>query len=192
MNTKYLVIGTLIVIIGLFLAMHQSNKNSAEKREQEMIAYQQKMERERLEEANKEKALELKQVEVKKTELTDNQLISEKKDNESELTIKQDAITQTNQSNNSDNKYSEEDWMVICKSTAGAANAIMSSRQRGVSMTEMMDKVVHPAEPAIKDIVKAFVIEAYNRPRYETPEYQRKSVLDFENYAHLTCIKARK
>ena len=47
MNTKYLVIGTLIVIIGLFLAMHQSNKNSAEKREQEMIAYQQKMERER-------------------------------------------------------------------------------------------------------------------------------------------------
>lgn len=49
MNTKYLVIGTLIVIIGLFLAMHQSNKNSAEKREQEMIAYQQKLEKEQRE-----------------------------------------------------------------------------------------------------------------------------------------------
>lgn len=58
-------------------------------------------------------------------------------------------------------------------------------------MTDMMDRVVRPADPAIKDIVKAFVIDAYNRPRVDTPEYQQKAILDFENYAYLTCIKVR-
>lgn len=66
MNTKYLVGGVLVVIISVFYFIHQSNKASAEKRQQEMIAYQQKIEREQLEEVNKKKAIELKQAEAEK------------------------------------------------------------------------------------------------------------------------------
>ncbi len=43
MNTKYLVGGVLVVIISVFYFIHQSNKASAEKRQQEMVAYQQKL-----------------------------------------------------------------------------------------------------------------------------------------------------
>ncbi|RKG47245.1 hypothetical protein D7V64_17015, partial [Acinetobacter cumulans] len=89
------------------------------------------------------------------------------------------------------NKYTEEEWLAICKSSTGAAKAIMTNRQKGVSMTDMMDKVVQPADPAIKDVARALVIDAYSRPRFDTPEFQQKSILDFENSAYLACLKAR-
>ena len=191
---KYGLIVATIAVVALFYFMSQSNKADAERLKQAEIAHQQKLEQDKTNEVNLEQTSLARQAEAEKAKalkVEQAQLGSEKKARELEQAAKQNAALQASKPEVKENKYSEEEWMSICKSTAGAARAIMTNRQRGVAMTEMMDKVVRPAEPAIKDIVKAFVIDAYNRPRYDTPEYQQKSVLDFENHAYLTCIKVR-
>ena len=192
---KYGLIAAVIAVVALFYFMSQSNKADAERLKQAEIAHQQKLEQDKANEANLEQASLARRVEAEKAKalkVEQAQLGSEKKARELEQAAKQNAALQANKPVVKENKYSEEEWMSICKSAAGAAKAIMTNRQRGVVMTEMMDKVVRPAEPAIKDIVKAFVIDAYSRPRYDTPENQQKSVLDFENSAYLTCVKVRK
>lgn len=191
---KYGLIAAVIAVVALFYFMSQSNKADAERLKQAEIAHQQKLEQDKANEANLEQASLARQVEAEKAKalkVEQAQLGSEKKARELEQAAKQNAALQANKPVVKENKYSEEEWMSICKSAAGAAKAITTNRQRGVAMTEMMDKVVRPAEPAIKDIVKAFVIDAYSRPRYDTPENQQKSVLDFENSAYLTCVKVR-
>lgn len=191
---KYGLIAAVIAVVALFYFMSQSNKADAERLKQAEIAHQQKLEQDKANEANLEQASLARQVEAEKAKalkVEQAQLGSEKKARELEQAAKQNAALQANKPVVKENKYPEEEWMSICKSAAGAAKAIMTNRQRGVAMTEMMDKVVRPAEPAIKDIVKAFVIDAYSRPRYDTPENQQKSVLDFENSAYLTCVKVR-
>ena len=191
---KYGLIAAVIAVVALFYFMSQSNKADAERLKQAEIAHQQKLEQDKANEANLEQASLARQVEAEKAKalkVEQAQLGSEKKARELEQAAKQNAALQASKPEVKENKYSEEEWMSICKSAAGAAKAIMTNRQRGVAMTEMMDKVVRPAEPAIKDIVKAFVIDAYSRPRYDTPENQQKSVLDFENSAYLTCVKVR-
>lgn len=189
-NLKYISIGALIIIGVLFYFMNESNKASAERLKQAEIANQQRLEQNKLNEEQVKKSLEAQRIQIEKAGMLkaeQDKLNSQKQVKEFE----QKSQTHPSNSEAQGNKYSEEEWLSICKSTAGGAKAIMSSRQRGAAMPEMMDKVVRPADPAIKDIIKAFVIDAYNRPRYDTLEYQQKAILDFENYAYLTCIKVR-
>jgi len=183
----------LLITIGICYFINQSNKASAERLKQAEIANQQRLEQNKLDAINAEKTAEAERIKSEKAKALkaeQDRLISEKNAKEFEQK-RESAAIQTNKPEVSGNKYSEEDWLSICKSSAGAAKVIMSSRQRGAAMTDMMDRVVRPADPAIKDIVKAFVIDAYNRPRFDTPEYQQKAILDFENHAYLTCIKVR-
>lgn len=174
---KYLLIGVFALILAFGAFAYKSNQEDKERLKQAEISHQQKLEKEKLEASS-----------VKNPSAEKNDHKEVKSTTSSELT--QASSTQTSNDTGS-NKYSEEEWFSICKSTAGAAKAIMNSRQRGVSMTEMMDKVVGTAEPAIKDVVKAFVIAAYEKPRFNTSEYQQKAEIDFENEAYLVCIKAR-
>lgn len=104
--------------------------------------------------------------------------------------------SQSNQiaSNNSQpkHKYSDAEWMSICKSASKTARAIMNSRQKGASMSDMMERIMATDAPAeIKKTVKPFVLAAYERPRFSTPEFVLKAEIDFENEAYLTCMSAR-
>lgn len=190
MNLKYISIGALAIIAALFYFMSESSKATAERLKKAEIAHQQRLEQNKIDEEKAKKSLEAQRIQTEKAralKAEQDKLNSQKQAKDFE----QKSQIHSSNSEVQRNKYSEEEWLSICKSTAGGAKAIMSSRQRGASMPEMMDKVVRPADPAIKDITKAFVIDAYNRPRYDTPEYQQKAILDFENYAYLTCIKVR-
>lgn len=190
MNLKYISIGALAIIAALFYFMSESSKATAERLKKAEISHQQRLEQNKIDEEKAKKSLEAQRIQTEKAralKAEQDKLNSQKQAKEFE----QKSQIHSSNSEVQRNKYSEEEWLSICKSTAGGAKAIMSSRQRGASMPEMMDKVVRPADPAIKDITKAFVIDAYNRPRYDTPEYQQKAILDFENYAYLTCIKVR-
>lgn len=190
---KYILIGVLLIMGALFYLMSQSNKADAERLKQAEVAHQQRLEQNRLDAIKAEKKAEserIKSEEAKALKAEQDRLTSEKNAKEFEQ-VKQAKAAQESVAKEQGNKYSEEDWLVICKSSASAAKSIMSSRQRGAAMTEMMDKVVRPAEPFIRDIIKAFVIDAYSRPRFDTPEFQQKAILDFENHAYLSCLKAR-
>lgn len=188
---KYALLGLIAVVVIAFYAMSQSNKSDAERLKQAEMAHQQKLEQDRVNEErlaaeSKQRLLEAEKAKSMKAE-------QERVKNEAqtkEFAQKSEVTTQESKPE-SGNKYSEEEWLSICKSAAGTAKAIMSSRQKGVAMTEMMNKVVGAAEPTIKDTIKALVIEAYNRPRYSSPEYKLTAERDFEDYAYLNCIKAR-
>ncbi len=173
----------IILIGGYFI--NKSNNADKERLKQAQIAHQQKLENEKAEELNKQKQLEFesKQRENERAlKVEAKKLPSYRNDQNTTLPEKKGDIK---------SNYSEDEWMSICKSSAEAAKSIMSSRQKGAAMTDMMDKVVGAADPAVRDVIKAYVIEAYNKPRYNTPEIQQKEVLDFENSAYLTCIKVR-
>lgn len=175
---KYLLIALAILASGMLYFMHQSNKASAERLKQAEIAHQQRRMNEMPDaiknESTKETAAVKSVVEQKiETSGQPGLAVSEKT------------------SVSSGNKYTEQEWLSICKSAAGAARAIMNSRQRGATITDMMDRVVGTAEPELKGIVQAFVVEAYEEPRYNVPENQLKAEIDFENDAYLTCLKAR-
>lgn len=186
-DMKIKLIIAALIIVGIFTYIIKKNNEDSYRLTQAAEAHQQKLDKEKSNDVKDLNIPKKQHSEVEKVKASDG--VEKAKETNTPAQTKTEPKSGT--VNNSKKMYSEGEWLSICKSTAGAANAIMSSRQKGVAMTEMMDKVVGTAEPAIKDIIKAFVIDAYNKPRFDTPEYQQKSILDFENYAYLTCIKVR-
>jgi hypothetical protein len=72
-----------------------------------------------------------------------------------------------------------------CESVSGLAYSIMSNRQSGVAMSEVLK--------VDKDDDKVFqhmVLEAYKSPRYVTPEVQMQSKEDFRDKWHLRCVRS--
>ncbi len=193
MNLKYILVAVILLVGGLFYFMYQSNQADAERLKQAEIAHKQRLEQDKLNAIQMKKDAEAQRIKIEKAKALKAEQDKpniQKQTKEFEQS-RREEVNQKDTTKEQGNKYSEEEWLAICKSSAGAAKAIMSSRQRGAAMTEMMDKVVRPAEPFIKDVIKAFVIDAYSRPRFDTPEFQQKAILDFENYAYLSCLKAR-
>jgi curli biogenesis system outer membrane secretion channel CsgG len=70
-----------------------------------------------------------------------------------------------------------------CSTYSSLANKIMEARQGGVSMAEQM-KIM-----ADDEIAQRLVVMAYEQPRYSTDRVQSKTIVDFENTVHLTCIQ---
>jgi hypothetical protein len=70
-----------------------------------------------------------------------------------------------------------------CKVYGGLAEAIMRGHQVGVPMVEMM-------AISTDESIKQMVILAYESPRYQTPEIQRRTIGDFRDSAYLACAKS--
>ena len=85
---------------------------------------------------------------------------------------------------------SNEELSSRCKSMSELSKIIMQKRQDGVPMSEMMEKVVNTSTQPLRDLIRLLVISAYEKPRFNTPEIQQKTILDFENESYLTCTKA--
>ena len=85
---------------------------------------------------------------------------------------------------------SNEELSSRCKSMSELARIIMQKRQDGVSMSEIVEKVVNTTHQPLQEVLRLTVISAYDKPRFNTPEIQQKTILDFENEAYLTCTKA--
>lgn len=76
-----------------------------------------------------------------------------------------------------------------CEVIAEKAKSIMEVRQVGAPMQEVMDAV---KDSAIKSLYFELVIQAYERPRYQSDEFRRRAVVDFQNEWYLSCVKAMK
>ena len=76
----------------------------------------------------------------------------------------------------------------FCNAYSFLARAIMTDRQAGRPMSELMEinggKTGLPA-----DVLHQLVIQAYEIDRFNSPEYKRNAIIDFENNAHLWCVK---
>lgn len=78
----------------------------------------------------------------------------------------------------------ESDYMELCREISTLAESIMSNRQSGTSIVQMMD---------IADgngLAQSLVAAAYEEPRYSTPQYQAEAISDFRDQAYLECYRA--
>lgn len=77
---------------------------------------------------------------------------------------------------------SSDEW---CSAVAGLAETIMTKRQEGFSMTDMM-RVTRDFE-AMGDLARSMIREAFEGPRYQTREYQDQVIREFTDNWAVAC-----
>ena len=78
-----------------------------------------------------------------------------------------------------------------CKTYSSLAKTIMSARQNGIPMADMMEKVAAMDEDPVKNLASLMVTTAYDTNRFSSEEYKQKAVSDFENTFFSSCIKSK-
>jgi hypothetical protein len=74
--------------------------------------------------------------------------------------------------------------LAACEVVAQAAEAMMESRQRGASLSSAL------ATAGDDGRAREIAINAWERPRYATPEYQRMQVENFRDAWHVACLRS--
>ncbi|KKW81549.1 hypothetical protein AAV96_03300 [Acinetobacter sp. AG1] len=196
MNRIYIILGVVVlVMIGVVWKSNSDRKAREEALAQQTQQYNQKMSQLEAEnqarlaqEVQRKAQQEQARIEYNnraKSEQTNFEKNHQTISNQATVVNKAEDVTPKH-------KYSDEEWMSICKSTSKTARVIMNSRQKGASMSDMMDRIMAvDTAVEIKNIIKPFILMAYNKPRFSTPEYMLKAEVDFENEAYLTCMSAR-
>lgn len=78
----------------------------------------------------------------------------------------------------------DAEYLELCREIGTLAESIMTNRQNGTSIVQMMD---------IADgngLAQSLVVAAYEEPRFSTPRYQAESISDFRDRAYLECFRA--
>ncbi len=98
-----------------------------------------------------------------------------------DLTYKDDALIE-----NSTKKTAQKNE--LCEAISNLAEFIMKHRQNGLSMSVQMKH--RGANSVTREMKDALTIAAYEKPRFSSGEYQKKSIEDFRDKAYLDCVKA--
>ena len=80
----------------------------------------------------------------------------------------------------------------FCKPIHSLAETIMKQRQDGAPMVEMLEIINSSDNEATKPVVITMIEEAYDTPRYHTPENQIRAIQDFGNDTFKICMDAMK
>ena len=77
-----------------------------------------------------------------------------------------------------------------CETIAGLAASIMNGRQNGMTLTESINISNESENEAVRNLSVALTMDAYEKPRYSTPEFRQREVVEFQNKVHLACLRA--
>lgn len=80
-----------------------------------------------------------------------------------------------------------KDMLEKCASISKLAEAVMTKRQDGVAMSELMKVASDGPEP--DQMLVRMITSAYEQRRYYTPESQKRSVEDFRDQFYLGCMQ---
>ena len=174
--------------MGYFI--NKSNTEDHERLKQIDVAQKNRLEQDKVNEANLEKRLQDQLEESKKEAALRDQRHVNTVQTETKSIQSQDVNNETKLPEKKVSKYSKEEWLAICKSSAKTAKAIMTKRQAGVPMSEMMDKVVATADNNIKEMLRTLVVSAYSEHAYGSEDVQSKTITEFENRTYVNCLKA--
>lgn len=75
----------------------------------------------------------------------------------------------------------ESAWQETCNSIGGVAELIMTRRQAGASMSQLMSHTD-------ADFLHEIIIDAYKQPRYSTERMQRRVIAEFQDKWYLGCV----
>jgi hypothetical protein len=76
----------------------------------------------------------------------------------------------------------------MCHATAALAASLMTSRQAGVDLSDVLR--IADADPLIRDIMREMAVAAWSETRYSTPAYRQRAVEDFRDRMHILCLRA--
>ena len=89
--------------------------------------------------------------------------------------------------------FAEDTWKTTCEALSETAGSIMSARQAGVPLAQMMNMLTEkePVGATEKDkrYVEGLVLQAYEQPRFNTEDDKNNSINDFQNTIYLRCAK---
>ena len=91
--------------------------------------------------------------------------------------------------------FAEEQKMTpaqTCGLVANLSKSIMDNRQIGVPLVDMIDVPDNIEIEALANIVREIILEAYDRPKFSTKEYQIEAAEEFSNEVLLSCLKSLK
>lgn len=83
-------------------------------------------------------------------------------------------------------------WEEFCVTYASKGKSIMLKRQEGVPMIRQVALADGNTNPLVRGALRAMITEAYKSPRFESPEYQRKSAQDYEDQLYRACLEKKK
>lgn len=86
-------------------------------------------------------------------------------------------------------RISNESVVDSCTAIENMAETIMDRRQSGVKMSILMDIAKESKDKSLSRIITSLIIEAYEKPRYNTEKHKRRVIEDFRNNAFLNCYK---
>ena len=75
----------------------------------------------------------------------------------------------------------------LCYELSELAGVVMEKRQEGISMGRVMGAMLESGDN--NPIWSDMVIRAYEEPRMQVPENQRRMIQDFKNQYYLECVK---
>ena len=166
---KYLLIGFLVLIVGAFYFMSESNKADAERLKQAEIAHQQKLEQQKLEAIQYEKDAELKRLQAEKAKALkaeQDKLNSQKQAQTfeqqqqaklKEIQLKKDMLQKYMDISNN---WSRAD--LIAGSTARVALGNQVTELRKIRESLQKEKFYDCLEPAKKDLLEAMDSAIFN------------------------------
>lgn len=88
--------------------------------------------------------------------------------------------------------FAEEQKMTpeqTCGLVANLSKSIMDNRQIGVPLVDMIGIPDNIEVEALANIVRDIILEAYDRPKYSSKEYQLEAAEEFSNEVMLECMK---
>lgn len=78
-----------------------------------------------------------------------------------------------------------EDHEKFCESYANLAESIMTSRQLGMSLSDLLAVT----SDELSGITRPLIMDAYEKGQFSTETYKAKAIAEFRNKAHVTCLR---
>lgn len=78
----------------------------------------------------------------------------------------------------------------LCETFGQVAEQIMTDRQSGEPMSELMAHYTQTENNDTNGLTRAMIIDAYNQPAYRTQEMQTYEISNFRNNVELVCYES--
>lgn len=78
----------------------------------------------------------------------------------------------------------------LCRSVESVAKTVMTARQNGRSMSDMMESTSKIQGAKIAEMAKSIVKTAYDKPRFTTEEHKQRAIENHGNEWAAQCWKA--
>jgi glucose-6-phosphate 1-dehydrogenase len=86
----------------------------------------------------------------------------------------------------------KQDNTSLCKTFSSIAVQIMTARQEGVPLVDLLEIAAQGKSKDLNVIAKKLVIAAYEEPRFKTPQNVQRTIDKFRDQVTLDCVKNAK